>query len=146
VAGRLNTLQTTEGASLIDDSYNANPTSLQAAMDLLGSLPGERRLVLGEMRELGPDAAAIHTQAGRDARAAGIDRLYTLGALPKLAADAFGRQAQAFDDVDALIDALRKGLGTGVTVLVKGSRGARMERVVAALTGSRTNELAEGAH
>ncbi len=142
VAGRLNRLRTPEGATLIDDSYNANPTSLKAAMALLGDAPGERRLVLGEMRELGPDAAAIHQQAGRDAQAAGIDRLYTLGKLPQLAAEAFGPNAHAFDDVDALVAALRKGLDEGVTVLVKGSRGARMERVVAALTGAMT----ESAH
>jgi UDP-N-acetylmuramoyl-tripeptide--D-alanyl-D-alanine ligase len=146
VAGRLNRLRTAEGAMLIDDSYNANPTSLKAALELLASLPGERRLVLGEMRELGPDAAAIHKQAGRDAKAAGIDRLYTLGALPRLAAETFGPEAQAFDDLDPLLGSLRRRLGPEVTVLVKGSRGARMERVVAALSGIAAGTITEGAH
>ena len=140
VAGRLNRLRTATGAVLIDDSYNANPTSLAAAIALLAEAKGERRLVLGEMRELGPEAESIHAQAGRDAKAAGIDRLYTLGALPRLAAEAFGSRARAFDEVDALVQALREGLDERVTVLVKGSRGARMERVVAALSGATVEE------
>ncbi|HET7796298.1 MAG TPA: UDP-N-acetylmuramoyl-tripeptide--D-alanyl-D-alanine ligase [Nevskia sp.] len=142
VAGRLNWKTTREGARLLDDSYNANPTSLRAAMNLLASLPGQRVLVLGEMRELGPDAATIHEDAGRDARALGIERLYTLGAMAQHAADGFGTQARGFEQIDDLVAALRDDLNEGVTVLVKGSRGARMERVVAALTGS----AAEGAH
>lgn len=142
VAGRLNWKTTREGARLLDDSYNANPTSLRAALSLLAGLPGQRWLVLGEMRELGPDAASIHEDAGRAARSAGIDRLYTLGAMAGHAADGYGEQAQRFEQIDDLVAALRDGLDEGVTVLVKGSRGARMERVVTALTGA----AVEGAH
>jgi UDP-N-acetylmuramoyl-tripeptide--D-alanyl-D-alanine ligase len=142
VAGRLNWLQTPEGARLLDDSYNANPTSLRAALDLLAGLPGERRLVLGEMRELGADAPMLHEEAGRAARAFGIERLYTLGPLAQHAAAGFGARAVAFDAIDDLVAAVRDDLGPQVTVLVKGSRGARMERVVAALTGS----IAQEAH
>lgn len=136
VAGRLNWKTTREGARLLDDSYNANPTSLRAALDLLAGLPGQRWVVLGEMRELGPDAAQIHEDAGRAARSLGIDRLYTLGAMTRHAADGFGADARSFEQVDDLVAALRDELGEGVTVLVKGSRGARMERVVAGLVGT----------
>jgi len=136
VAGRLAWSQTREGARLLDDSYNANPTSLRAALELLAGLPGERRLVLGDMRELGADAAQLHEDAGRAARAIGIEQLYTLGPLARHAAEGFGAKAMAFDAVDSLVETLREGLQPGVTVLVKGSRGARMERVVAALTGN----------
>ena len=135
VAGRLNWKTTREGARLLDDSYNANPTSLRAALNLLAGLPGQRWLVLGEMRELGPDAASIHEDAGRAARSVGIDRLYTLGAMAGHAGDGYGSAAHGFERIDDLVAALRDELNEGVTVLVKGSRGARMERVVAALTG-----------
>lgn len=134
VAGRLNWLQTREGARLIDDSYNANPTSLRAALELLAGVPGERCLVLGEMRELGADAESLHEQAGRAARALGIEHLFTLGPLARCAAQGFGAKARDFDALEPLIEALREILGPQVTVLVKGSRGARMERVVAALS------------
>ncbi|WP_273456710.1 UDP-N-acetylmuramoyl-tripeptide--D-alanyl-D-alanine ligase [Nevskia ramosa] len=142
VAGRLNWKTTREGARVLDDSYNANPTSLRAALDLLASLPGERWLVLGEMRELGPDAASIHEDAGRAARSLGIDRLYTLGEMAGHAADGYGDTADSYEELDDLVAALKDQLAEGVTVLVKGSRGARMERVVAALTGAKT----EAAH
>ena len=141
VSGRLNWLEAREGARLLDDSYNANPTSLRAALELLAGLPGQRWLVLGEMRELGNEAAALHAEAGRAARALGIDRLYTLGALAHHAAEGFGGRAQEFDAVDDLIAAVRQDLGPQVTVLVKGSRGARMERVVTALTGRSAQEM-----
>lgn len=136
VAGRLAWSRTREGARLLDDSYNANPTSLRAALALLAGLPGERRLVLGEMRELGADAVELHEEAGRAARALGIERLYTLGALARHAANGFGTRAQAFEQLEPLVEALREDLGPDVTVLVKGSRGARMERVITLLTGA----------
>jgi UDP-N-acetylmuramoyl-tripeptide--D-alanyl-D-alanine ligase len=140
VAGRLNWKATPEGARVLDDSYNANPTSLRAALNLLAGLPGQRWVVLGEMRELGPDAAQIHEEAGRAARSLGIDRLYTLGAMTRHAADGFGSAAHSFEQADDLIAALRDDLGEGVTVLVKGSRGARMERIVAGLLGTAIEE------
>ena len=144
VAGRLNWLGTPQGARLLDDSYNANPTSLRAALDLLAGLPGSRWLVLGDMRELGGDEVAIHEEAGRTARALGIDRLYTVGALAQHAAAGFGAQAHHFSTAEALIEALRDELAAAdaakVALLVKGSRSSRMERVVAALTGTTVAE------
>ena len=144
VAGRLSWMSTPLGARLLDDSYNANPTSLRAALELLAGLPGSRWLVLGDMRELGGDEAAIHEEAGRGARLLGIDRLYTVGALAQHAAAGFGAQARHFSSAEALIEALREALSEvdagQVALLVKGSRSSRMERVVAALTGNTVAE------
>jgi len=133
VAGRLVRHTLTNGAVLIDDSYNANPGSLNAAIDTLAAGGGDRWLVLGDMRELGNDGAAMHAQAGVRAKSAGIARLYTLGALSAAAADAFGDGAHRFDTHEALIEALRADLHANVRVLVKGSRGSAMDRVVTAL-------------
>ena len=130
------------GVTLIDDSYNANPGSLNAAIDLLAEAgPGSAWLVLGDMRELGADAAPLHAEAGRRARAAGIARLYALGELSAHAAQAFGEGARGFDGHGALAAALREDLagaamsrpGGGLQVLVKGSRGSAMDRIVTAL-------------
>src|SRR5690606_14392171 len=129
VAGRLVPKRLATGATLLDDSYNANPGSLNAAIELLasagaGHAPGW--LVLGDMRELGDDARALHSEAGRRAKGAGIARLYTLGALSAAAAEAFGDGARHFESHDALATALAADLGAAdvgaVTILVKGSR------------------------
>jgi len=137
VAGRLVAHRLFGGATLIDDSYNANPGSLNAAIDMLASAPGESWLVLGDMRELGADAEALHAEAGRRAKAAGIARLFTLGPLSAAAASSFGPGAAHFDSHDALAQALRHAMsaevGSGVRVLVKGSRGSAMDKVVRAL-------------
>lgn len=133
VAGRLMTHHLRNGAVLIDDSYNANPGSLNAAIDTLGAQGGESWLVLGDMRELGADAAALHAEAGRRAKGAGIARLYALGTLSAAAAEAFGDGARSFDSHAQLAEALRAELRDGLRVLVKGSRGSAMDRVVAAL-------------
>lgn len=133
VGGRLNVHMLPGGASLIDDSYNANPGSLQAAIDTLSAVGGERWLVIGDMRELGVDAAALHVEVGRRAKAAGIARLYALGPLSAGAADAFGEGGRTFADHAALATALRADLGTTTAaprVLVKGSRGSAMDRIV----------------
>jgi UDP-N-acetylmuramoyl-tripeptide--D-alanyl-D-alanine ligase len=147
VAGRLNWIATADGARVLDDSYNANPTSLRAALDVLAAAPGQRWLALGDMRELGGNAAALHEEAGRSARALGIDRVYALGALARQAAEGFGGGGRHFETVEALVEALREDLreqgGARVAVLVKGSRSSRMERVVAALTG---RTAAQGEH
>lgn len=135
VAGRLVTHRLPNGATLIDDSYNANPASLAAAIDTLAAMPGPSWIVLGDMRELGPEGASLHAQAGARAKAAGIARLYTLGALSASAAEAFGANARHFDSHAALADALRADLGADTRVLVKGSRGSAMDRIVAALLG-----------
>jgi UDP-N-acetylmuramoyl-tripeptide--D-alanyl-D-alanine ligase len=89
--------------------------------------------VLGDMRELGPEGASLHAQAGERAKAAGIARLYTLGPLSASAAEAFGAGARHFDTHEALADALRADLASDIRVLVKGSRGSAMDRIVAAL-------------
>jgi UDP-N-acetylmuramoyl-tripeptide--D-alanyl-D-alanine ligase len=133
VAGRLQRRKSAGGWHVIDDSYNANPGSASAAIATLALQSGERWLVLGDMAELGANAAAMHAQIGEQARAAGIDKLFAVGTLSQNAARAFGRGAQHFADQAQLIDALRAQLHAGVTVLVKGSRSSAMERVVAGL-------------
>ena len=136
VAGRLEFRQAKAGAWLIDDSYNANPSSVRAAIEVLAQLPGRRWLVLGDMAELGGFAVAEHEAIGEFARARGIERLYTLGALAARAAASFGAGAQSFTDVPSLSSALEHALepsATDVRLLVKGSRMNHLERVVAAL-------------
>ena len=133
VAGRLVTHHLRNGATLIDDSYNANPGSLAAAIDTLASNGGDAWLVLGDMRELGADEAALHAEAGTHARAVGITRLYALGELSAHAAQAFGEGARTFATHDELAAALGAELHAGTTVLVKGSRGSAMDRIVTAL-------------
>ncbi|MBB3275506.1 MULTISPECIES: UDP-N-acetylmuramoyl-tripeptide--D-alanyl-D-alanine ligase [unclassified Pseudoxanthomonas] len=137
VAGRQVARTLGNGAVLIDDSYNANPGSLAAAIDALAAGDGEAWLVLGDMRELGADAEALHADAGRRARTAGIRRLYTLGPLSQHAAQAFGEGALHFETHKTLAEALRADLHAGVRCLVKGSRGSAMDKIVTAL-------LAEG--
>src|SRR5699024_1694428 len=110
VAGRLVRHQLASGALLGDDSYNANPGSLAAAIDTLAVSDGERWLVLCEMGELGADAQALHAGAGKRARDAGIARLYALGQLGEAAVAAFGEGAAHFDTHAALVDALRRDL------------------------------------
>ncbi len=148
VAGRLVRHVLGNGATLIDDSYNANPGSLNAAIDLLSTSTqaegqGDAWLVLGDMRELGADAQALHAEAGRRAKAAGIARMYALGELSAHAAQAFGEGARTFDSHAALAEALQRDLAAGITaptILVKGSRGSAMDRVVRQLLEQ------EGAH
>lgn len=137
VAGRLRLLRQPGGHALIDDTYNANPASVAAAIDTLAGLPGEPWLVLGDMGELGADAAALHAGIGRRARAAGIARLDTLGELSREASAAFGVGGGHHESLDALVASLRAALHPGVVCLVKGSRSAGMEQVVAALRGFR---------
>ncbi|MFQ5643130.1 MAG: UDP-N-acetylmuramoyl-tripeptide--D-alanyl-D-alanine ligase [Thiogranum sp.] len=135
------------GIRLIDDTYNANPGSLQVALDLLSRTDAETWLVLGDMGELGPAGERLHRKVGEEARDAGVKRLFALGELAQQAAAAFGEGAQAFSDMDSLNAELRQQIhevnrrqarevspgGAGITVLVKGSRAMRMERVVTAL-------------
>jgi UDP-N-acetylmuramoyl-tripeptide--D-alanyl-D-alanine ligase len=135
VKGRLQRKPAAGGATLIDDTYNANPDSARAAIAVLALAAGAKLFVLGDMGELGPGAAALHAGIGEAARAAGVDRLYTLGELSRLAAQAFGEGARHFMQVDDLAAALRAELTPQATVLVKGSRFMKMERVVDALSG-----------
>jgi UDP-N-acetylmuramoyl-tripeptide--D-alanyl-D-alanine ligase len=133
VKGRLQRYPMPGGWSLIDDSYNANPGSTAAAIATLAAEPGESWLVLGDMRELGRDAATLHAQVGKLAREHGVARLYAVGELSAVAAQAFGKSARHFATQLELIAALRADVHAGVRVLVKGSRGSAMERVVHAL-------------
>jgi UDP-N-acetylmuramoyl-tripeptide--D-alanyl-D-alanine ligase len=119
--------------TLIDDSYNANPSSMHAAIDTLALAEGERWLVLGDMAELGADARALHAGVGRHARERGIQRLFAVGPLSAAAVEEFGVGGKHFADKAALIEALHVQLHAGVTCLVKGSHSAGMEHVVAAL-------------
>jgi UDP-N-acetylmuramoyl-tripeptide--D-alanyl-D-alanine ligase len=135
VAGRLNPRTGTNGLRLIDDSYNANPDSVRAAIDVLMGLSGRHWLVLGDLGELGPDAAQLHRELGEAARTAGVDALYTVGRLSELAAETFGAGGRHFADKESLIADLSGRLGAGDLVLVKGSRLAAMERVADALCG-----------
>ncbi len=144
VPGRLQLKQTAAGAWIIDDSYNANPSSVHAGIEVLASLAGRHWLVLGDMAELGAFAEQAHAEIGEFARAQGIERLYATGTLAALAVERFGAGARWFPEAAALAEALRAALeeaGAGVTVLVKGSRMNRLERVVAALTAGAPPEV-----
>ncbi|HVF65806.1 MAG TPA: UDP-N-acetylmuramoyl-tripeptide--D-alanyl-D-alanine ligase [Casimicrobiaceae bacterium] len=133
VSGRLETLRLANDATLIDDTYNANPDSVRAAIDVLARATGERWLVLGDMGEVGEQGPAYHREVGDYARIAGVDRLFTVGPLARLSTAAFGRNGVHFDDIAALIQALRAQVNASATMLVKGSRFMAMERVVMAL-------------
>jgi len=134
LAGRLAPMQGYAGATIYDDSYNANPLSVIAAAEFLTSLEGVSWLVLGDMFELGDDAARIHHDVGASIKNAGVDRLLTFGELSANACESFGDAATPYDSLDPLISDLMSGLNEEVNLLVKGSRGMRMERVVDALS------------
>jgi len=130
VKGRLQTLEGFRGAMVIDDSYNANPASLLAAIKVLADKPGRRILVLGDMAELGKDAAALHAEIGAQAARSGIEHLLSFGALGQVAVEAFGQGGRHYQLMDDLIVEARQLLDKDTVVLIKGSRAARMERVV----------------
>ena len=134
VKGRLQRQPGLGGATVIDDTYNANPASMRAAIGVLASQPARRIFVMGDMGELGADAAALHAEIGALARQSGIDALYALGEMSAGAVQVFGAGARHFDTPEALTVALKPELRAGVTLLVKGSRFMRMERVVELLT------------
>jgi UDP-N-acetylmuramoyl-tripeptide--D-alanyl-D-alanine ligase len=143
VGGRLQWRAARDGAWIIDDSYNANPSSLHAAIDVLEATGGRRMLVLGEMAELGSYTREAHLEAGRYARAHGVERLYGVGEATRLAVEAFGEGAAWYADTGALSAALVRELAADVRVLVKGSRINRLERVVAALECASAPQAAE---
>ena len=132
-AGRLIIGEAKGGARLIDDTYNANPLSVAAAAEFAAGLGGAAWMVLGDMGELGPSAERLHAETGAKLRALGIEHLYGLGPMSRHTVEAFGDGARWFADVDALVRTLRAELTPGTTLLVKGSRSMRMERVVEAL-------------
>jgi len=136
VAGRLRRVTLPGGITLIDDSYNANPSSMAAAIATLALADGERWLALGDMAELGADARALHAGVGAKARERGIERLFAVGPLGAATVEAFGTGGEHYADKAALIAALKAGLHGGVTCLVKGSHSAGMDEVVRALEGA----------
>ncbi len=138
VSGRLELKQGISGARVIDDTYNANPGSLTAGLQVLKEAKGERVAVLGDMAELGDAGPEIHRRAGELARDLGIDRLYAVGELSALAVQGFGERGKHFASPEALTDALIDCMHSGMTVLVKGSRVMQMERVVAGIVRGRT--------
>jgi UDP-N-acetylmuramoyl-tripeptide--D-alanyl-D-alanine ligase len=133
VRGRLQFRLASNGAWIIDDSYNANPSSMRAGLEVLGSLSGPRWLVIGDMAELGAFAEASHIEIGHLARAHGIERLLATGALAALAVESFGAGGEWYADPERLGAALAAALPADARVLIKGSRMNRLERVVAAL-------------
>ena len=133
VAGRLEFKALAGGGRLIDDSYNANPASVRAGLRALEQIGGERWLVLGEMRELGEDSSQLHAEIGEFARQCGVTRLLAVGDEARHAVEAFGAGSTWFASAEDLIASLADGIGPGITVLVKGSRSNRLERVAAAL-------------
>jgi UDP-N-acetylmuramoyl-tripeptide--D-alanyl-D-alanine ligase len=146
VSGRMQKKSTSGGAVLIDDTYNANPESVHAAIDVLAACPEPRVLVLGDMGEVGAEGPAFHAEVGEHARTARLTDLLTLGELTRLTVASFGAGRHA-ESIHQLIDIVRTYDRTGATLLVKGSRFMRMERVVDALvTGSSGRAATGGPH
>lgn len=135
VAGRLQSLSGCDGYRLIDDSYNANPESVRAAIDVLATAPGRRWLILGDLAELGDGGAVMLLELGMQAKRAGIDGLFTLGGISRYASQGFGEGSRHYSELPKMIEQIKQSLSAGDTLLVKGSRSAGMERVVAALAG-----------
>jgi UDP-N-acetylmuramoyl-tripeptide--D-alanyl-D-alanine ligase len=131
--GRVIVNKIKRGATLIDDSYNANPSSVAVALKLLAHYAGRRIFVMGDMGELGPTAVDYHRQIGVLAKALSIDDVYTCGDLTQETAKAFGASGKHYPNHQALITALKLCLQKNVTILIKGSRSAQMEKVTAAL-------------
>ncbi len=133
--GRLQVKRAVNGATVIDDTYNANPDSVRAAIDVLARCAPPTLLVLGDMGEVGDQAAAFHQEVGAYAHSRQVSALCAFGEHTAAAVEAFGAAATKSDSIEELLDAVRAGATPHTTVLVKGSRFMRMERVVQALTG-----------
>ena len=134
IKGRLQLKPGIKGSQIIDDTYNANPASLCVALEVLKDYPGAHFLALGDMAELGEDTKVLHRQAGKQARDSGVQRLFTLGPLSVHASEAFGQGAESYQEHDEMIAVLNKELHSNVTLLVKGSRSMRMEKIVNAVS------------
>jgi UDP-N-acetylmuramoyl-tripeptide--D-alanyl-D-alanine ligase len=133
VKGRLQRRVGKAGADILDDTYNANPDSVKAGIDVLATTIGKKLLVLGDMGEIGEASGQYHDEIGGYAKSQGVDRLFALGEATKAAVRNFGDGARHYCHVDKLIAAVDKELGPETTVLVKGSRFMKMERVADAL-------------
>ncbi len=130
VKGRLQCKAGLNGLMIIDDSYNANPDSMKAAIDVLAKLAGKKILVLGDMAELGIEAKKMHAEIGAYAKSAGLASLFCLGELSIEMVRGFGAGAYQFSTPEAVAEAIKPISNKGVTVLVKGSRFMKMERIV----------------
>jgi UDP-N-acetylmuramoyl-tripeptide--D-alanyl-D-alanine ligase len=142
--GRLQRKRHASGALVLDDTYNANPDSMKAAIAVLAGYPGRTIFVMGDMGELGVDAQAMHASVGEFAKRAGIHAMFALGEMSVAAVRSFGEGAKHFSSVDELVGALSGGLEQGSTVLVKGSRFMRMERIVEALGATNGESAMKG--
>ena len=140
VEGRLQRKPALQGGGLFDDTYNANPASLNSAIKVLMQAEGKKILVFGDMGELGSEAAHLHEMIGAEARRMGVDKLFALGALSIHTVSQFGSGAQHFERIDDLIAALNNEMSADSTVLVKGSRFMKMERVVQHFTQTGARE------
>lgn len=136
VSGRLRPLRCGNGALIIDDSYNANPSSFSSALDVLLALPGEPWVALGAFGELGPRSAEWHAAIGREAKERGVSRLFVTGMNGERAVAAFGSSASFYDSAEDMIDRLSAELRRDTVMLVKGSRSQHMEKVVQALAAT----------
>ncbi len=140
VAGRMQRKKGRNGASLIDDTYNANPASMRAAIKVLAKSAGRRVMVLGDMGELGSDAESMHAEIGQFAKESGIERLYALGEMSRIAAREFGENARHFERIEDLQNELEGELQEGTTLLFKGSRFMKMERAVEFCLGGKEDK------
>ncbi|NOZ10674.1 MAG: UDP-N-acetylmuramoyl-tripeptide--D-alanyl-D-alanine ligase [Gammaproteobacteria bacterium] len=130
VSGRLEVKSGLQGSRILDDTYNANPASVAAGLDVLRQSDGETVLVLGDMLELGKSAKAIHGRVGELARRLGVNRLFAVGTLARAAKESFGGAAKHYKSHKALVKGLQEILHPDMTLLIKGSRGSHMEEVV----------------
>jgi len=146
VKGRLTQLQGINRSLVIDDTYNANPDSMRAAIDVLVKQGGTKLMVMGDMGELGEDAPQLHAEIGTYAKQKGVDQFYTLGENSKAAAVAYGQHAESFNEVSDLVNVLKNSMNQNTVVLVKGSRFMKMERVVNEIVQHMTAENKGAAH
>ena len=136
IAGRFELKRGKTGSRIIDDTYNANPASFKAALDVLHAYPGRHFVALGDMGELGEETEELHRDVGKQAKEAGVNNLYAIGKYAQYITQSFGEHAYAFVDHQKMILALRDDLGSDVTLLVKGSRLMQMEKIVNALVAN----------
>ena len=132
--GSRNHIIKTDTLTIIDDCYNANPTSTKAGLDTLSKLGGRRVAILGDMKELGTDEIALHREVGAYAKEVGIDMLVAVGPLSEATAEGYGKGAYYYATVERCIDRLKRYLRPGDTILVKASHSMRFERIVEALS------------
>ncbi len=136
ISGRLEIKNGVYGCRIIDDTYNANPTSLKAAINVLKGFPGKHYCALGDMGELGNNAVEIHGKSGELLKSAGIDKLFTIGELASESSKKFGKNAMSFNEFDSMSSHIKEELDGDSTLLIKGSRYMHMEKLVNKLTSN----------